>query len=210
MTNYDEEVDDYSAEFEPEPDSEESLPSADEIDTRHELAVRILEQIHENIGNVIRLLERGDLEDGRKKLAELVTSKREINAALEGGEGAKVVEGVFDGQNMIGSDGKTYTVPPNYASKSRLVEGDILKLVIKEDGAFVFKQIGPIERKREVGRLAMDSATGSFVAMGEDNTWKVLTASVTFFKGEPGDEAVVLVPKSAPSTWAAIENVVKR
>jgi len=37
----------------------------------------------------------------------------------------------------------------------------------------------------------------------------VLTASVTYYKGEPGDEAIILVPKSTPSTWAALENVVK-
>jgi len=30
----------------------------------------------------------------------------------------KIVEGVFDGQNMLGSDGKNYPVPANYASKS--------------------------------------------------------------------------------------------
>ena len=39
----------------------------------------------------------------------------------------KIIEGVFDGQNMVGSDGKTYPVPANYASKSKLVQGDILK-----------------------------------------------------------------------------------
>ena len=38
----------------------------------------------------------------------------------------KVVEGVFDGQTMIGPDGKSYPVPANYASKSKLIEGDIL------------------------------------------------------------------------------------
>ena len=58
----------------------------------------------------------------------------------------KVIEGVFDGQNMVGSDGKTYPVPANYASKSKLVQGDILKLTIAEDGAFLYKQIGPIPR----------------------------------------------------------------
>ena len=39
----------------------------------------------------------------------------------------KVVEGVFDGQTMLGPDGKNYPIPANYASKSKLVEGDILK-----------------------------------------------------------------------------------
>src|SRR5579871_5360830 len=65
----------------------------------------------------------------------------------------KVIEGVFDGQNMVGSDGKTYPVPANYASKSKLVQGDILKLTIADDGAFLYKQIGPIPRKQVVGVL---------------------------------------------------------
>src|SRR6476659_6980810 len=65
----------------------------------------------------------------------------------------KVIEGVFDGQNMVGSDGKIYPVPANYASKSKLVQGDILKLTIADDGAFMYKQIGPIPRRQVVGVL---------------------------------------------------------
>ena len=60
----------------------------------------------------------------------------------------KVIEGVFDGQTMIGPDGKNYPVPANYASKSKLVEGDILKLTISDDGGFVYKQIGPVARRQ--------------------------------------------------------------
>src|ERR1700751_2253296 len=51
----------------------------------------------------------------------------------------KVIEGVFDGQNMVGTDGKTYPVPANYASKSKLVQGDILKLTVAENGTFLYK-----------------------------------------------------------------------
>src|SRR5579871_3883784 len=65
----------------------------------------------------------------------------------------KIIEGVFEGQNMVGSDGKTYPVPANYASKSKLVQGDILKLTIADDGAFMYKQIGPVPRKQVVGVL---------------------------------------------------------
>ena len=35
----------------------------------------------------------------------------------------RVIEGVFDGQMMLGPDGKSYPIPANYASKSKLVEG---------------------------------------------------------------------------------------
>ena len=48
----------------------------------------------------------------------------------------RIVEGVFDGQTMHDNEGKSYPVPANYASKSKLVEGDILKLTIADDGSF--------------------------------------------------------------------------
>src|SRR4030042_3812768 len=71
-------------------------------------------------------------------------------------EEGEIVEGVFDGQVMMGTDGKQYPVPANYASKSKLVEGDMLKLTITPDGSFVYKQIGPVERKRIIGIVSQD------------------------------------------------------
>ena len=47
----------------------------------------------------------------------------------------KIIEGVFDGQMMLSPDGKNYPIPANYASKSKLVEGDLMKLTIAEDGS---------------------------------------------------------------------------
>ena len=126
-----------------------------------------------------------------------------------GESGERIMEGVFNGQNMIGADGKEYLVPSNYASKSKLVEGDILKLTINSRGNFLFKQIGPIERNRIVGALE-ESESGGWTVSSGGKKWKVLTAPVTFFKGESGDEAVILIPKNTPSKWAAVENVIKR
>lgn len=123
--------------------------------------------------------------------------------------GDRVVEGVFDGEAMIGGDGKSYAVPANYASKSKLVEGDMLKLTIGARGNFIYKQIGPIDRQRLVGTVALDRETGQYLVLAEGRAWKALRASITYFHGEPGDEAVILVPKHAPSKWAAVENVLK-
>lgn len=122
-------------------------------------------------------------------------------------EGGKVIEGIFDGQNMVGQDGKMYSVPPNYASKSKLVEGDTLKLTIAPDGTFIYKQIGPVDRKRLIGKLVRDESTDEFVIQAEGKKYKILRASLTYFKVKEGDEVVILVPQNAESVWAAVENV---
>jgi hypothetical protein len=116
----------------------------------------------------------------------------------------KVIEGVFDGQNMVGSDGKTYPVPANYASKSKLVQGDILKLTIADDGAFLYKQIGPIPRKQVVGVLSQRD--GHYYVTAGSDEYRVLLASVTYFKAKPGDQVSVNVPDSeVQAEWAALE-----
>lgn len=125
-------------------------------------------------------------------------------------EGAVIIEGVFDGQNMVGPDGKLYSVPANYASKSKLVEGDLLKLTISPDGSFIYKQIGPVERERIVGVLSRDEQTEEFRILAKGQLFRVLLASVTYFKADLGDEVVILVPKGTPSSWAAVENVIKK
>jgi hypothetical protein len=116
----------------------------------------------------------------------------------------KVIEGVFDGQNMVGSDSKMYPVPANYASKSKLVQGDILKLSIADDGTFLYKQIGPIPRKQVVGMLKLENGH-YYVEVGEKQ-YRVLLASVTYFKAKPGDQVSVNVPEDdSKAEWAALE-----
>lgn len=119
--------------------------------------------------------------------------------------GGSVIEGVFDGQNMIGPDGKSYPVPANYASKSKLVPGDVLKLTIMPDGAFIYKQIGPVERRRVVGTLIHED--GQYRVLGEGKAYKVLLASVTYYRASVGDQITLLVPEFEESEWGAIEHV---
>jgi len=119
-----------------------------------------------------------------------------------------VIEGVFDGQNMIGPDKKTYSVPANYASKSKLIPGDVLKLTILEDGSFVYKQIGPVERKKIIGTLTYEDGQYRVIAQGK--AYKVLLASVTYFKAEIGDRVTLIVPELDDSEWGALENVLPK
>ena len=125
-------------------------------------------------------------------------------------QGSVIIEGVFDGQNMVGPDGKLYSVPANYASKSKLVEGDMMKLTISPDGSFIYKQVGPVERDRIVGVLNKDDQTEELRVLARGTNYKVLLASITYFKASLGDEVVILIPKGAPATWAAVENVIKK
>jgi hypothetical protein len=116
----------------------------------------------------------------------------------------KVIEGVFDGTTMLGPDGKTYPVPANYASKSKLVEGDILKLTIADDGGFIYKQIGPVARKQIIGTLNQHDGTYFVEAGGRE--YRVLLASVTYFKAKTGDQVSIIVPEdNREAEWAAIE-----
>ena len=121
-------------------------------------------------------------------------------------DSGKVIEGVFDGQNMIAPDETKYPVPANYASKSKLVEGDGLKLMIQPNGAFVYKQISPAPRKLLTGRLVIDGSQYQVLADGK--TYNVLYASVTFFRAMVGDNVTVVVPVKEDAKWAAIENVI--
>jgi hypothetical protein len=139
--------------------------------------------------------------EGKKKLGR----KRKVEEVTDG----TVVEGTFDGQIMLGTDGKQYPVPANYASKSKLVEGDMLKLTITPDGSFIYKQIGPVERRHALGIVGQDES-GNYYVLADGRPHKVLLASITYFKAEPGDEVAVVLPRDLEANWAAIENVIQK
>jgi hypothetical protein len=121
-------------------------------------------------------------------------------------DNGKVIEGLFDGENMLGPDGKIFPVPANYASKSKLVEGDRLKLTIAEDGSFIFKQIGPAERKKVIGTLNFED--NAYHVQAEGKTYCVLYASVTYYKAKPGDRVTIVIPANEDTKWGALENVI--
>ena len=166
----------------------------------------MIDAAEKNIQSAKQILR--DMMGGTATKANLaaLSEKAQVLSVSEGG---KIIEGVFDGQNMIGPDKKQYPVPVNYASKSKLVEGDVLKLTIAEDGSFIYKQIGPVERKKMLGMLLVDDK-GDFRVMAEGKAYKVLLASLTYFKAEPGDEVTIVVPKDQTAEWSAVENVIKK
>lgn len=117
-----------------------------------------------------------------------------------------VIEGTFNGENMVGPQGKIFPVPANYASKSKLVEGDRLKLTIDSNGSFVFKQIGPVQRKKLIGNLIFDNNT--YVVEVGDSRYNVLYASVTYHKAKPGDKVAIELPAQDGARWCVLEGII--
>jgi len=183
----------------PNPPSDSIKEPLDKIDVSQ--AKAMVYKIKDQLDSLLRVLNAENIPE---KIAN-PNSKIETSVGNE-----MIVEGVFNGEKMVGSDGKEYSVPPNYASKSKLVEGDIMKLTITPKGSFVFKQIGPVERNRLVGELVFDQEKEQWLVIAEGKTYKILTASVTFFKGKTGDETIILTPVGSPSAWAAVENIISK
>lgn len=210
---YQEALDDNEGYEETEDYDEEELDDEEEVDdevtiskSKIVLAKKLLTNIQENNEKLISLLGGlvSDDDEARINISQITDGIID-----EEEEGGKVIEGVFDGEGMIGPDGKQYSMPANYASKSKLVEGDLLKLTITPKGTFLYKQTKPVERKRVVGTLEK-TEEGSFLVKAEDKKWKTLTASITYYKGDAGDEVVILVPKNSDSSWGAVENIIKK
>lgn len=122
--------------------------------------------------------------------------------------GQRVIYGRFNGEHMEGEDGQLYPVPANYASKSKLVEGDKVKLTIEEDGAFIYKQVGPVERRRVLGTFGTDE-DGNDVVEAEGKRYRILLASVTFYRLGLGDQVTILLPTEGAAHWGAVENAMK-
>lgn len=142
-------------------------------------------------------------DSGRERL-----TMRASRMAPTGTVSGKVVEGVFDGQNMVDASGNTYPVPANYASKSKLVEGDGMKLTITDEGKFIYKQIAPTERKTTKGVLIQED--GQYKVLAEGKAYRVLLASVTFYRAEVGDQVTILLPKTGEAHWGAVEAVIPK
>ncbi len=177
----------------------------------------------EKLAKLKQYIETADvaLQQAREVLSELGADKitdreaaaqaQKLTAINDPESRLKIIEGVFNGQNMLGPDAKEYSIPVNYASKSKLVAGDVLKLTIQEDGTFIYKQIKPVARERLTGEVVKDEVEDRYcVLIPDGRKFNVLTASITYFKGEVGDKAIVLIPKDRLAEWAAVENVIKK
>lgn len=120
----------------------------------------------------------------------------------------KIIEGVFTGEDMLWADKNHYPVPVNYASKSKLVQGDRMKLTIDGSGKMMYKQIKQIERESKIWLLTQNN--GKYQIISDGVSYDVLTAAVTHFKADIGDTVTILIPAGKEATFGAIEAVMPK
>ena len=118
----------------------------------------------------------------------------------------RIVEWTFDWEKMINKDWETFPIHANYISKSKLVEWDWLKLTIKDDWRFLYKQIQPMERAHLIWNLSLEE--WQYKVIAEWRIYKVILAAVTFLKLSVWDKLTIVVPKDLNSEWAAVDSII--
>ena len=150
----------------------------------------------------------GDIEVEIDSLADLESAAAKLGSWTEDDGNTTVVEWVYDGYFMVGSDKKKYPVPMNYSSKTKLIPGDVLKLRIMADGKLIYKLIGQANRTYVRATLSK-SDENKFTAISDDGEIYYLNqAAVTYFKGKTGDELSIIINADGLGNFAAIEALI--
>ena len=172
-------------------------------------ALSMVEVAENNLKNIKQILSGLLEENGQKTSYSNFSTKKSQDESLA----TEVVEGNFDGENMVGDNGQIYIVPQNYASKSQLIIGDRMKWILTSERE-IFKLIAPVERERVNGIFSIDGESYAVLVTGLTNPVRVLKASATFaIKNQGlsvGDEVTILIPKNSTPSWGALVTVVKK
>ena len=174
--------------------------------------VHSLIEIAENNLKTVKALLNQILEESGNRTSSPSIQLNTPRLSREEDLAREVVEGYFDGENMIGDNGRTYIVPQNYASKTQLVVGDRMKWILTTNRE-VFKLIQPVERQKVEGQFLIDNDTYYVAVEGIDHPIKILKASATFAMKtqslKPGDIVSILIPKDTKSHWGAFISIVQ-
>ncbi len=164
------------------------------------------------VHSTIKKLENFDPYDEKaiEKMQELHQSTITSTNFEPADDDANVLHGDFNGQLMIGEDQKKYPVPLNYASKTKLIPGDKLKLSIKKDGKLIYKLVEPAERKHQKAILSLADDQKPIALTDDQQTYFLNQAAVSYYKGTPGDELYIVTNANGEWAYAAIEAVIKQ
>jgi len=149
---------------------------------------------------------------GGSDVAAVRAASSTVQSSVDESDALEVVEGYFDGESMIGDNGQTYLVPPNYASKTQLVVGDRMKWILTSSRE-IFKLIQPAPRERATGTFTIEEDRYLVIVDKYPNPVQILKASATYAMKnlglQIGDEVAITIPKDATPTWGAFNSIVK-
>lgn len=162
-----------------------------------------------NLKNAKNILATMMEDQGRKQVESSVVLSPG-KPSREEDEATSVVEGYFDGEYMIGDNGQSYVVPPNYASKTQLIIGDRMKWILTSKRE-IFKLIQPAERLKVEGVFVIEGDNYMVLVEQLANPVKILKASATFaIKNhglQVGEKVSLLIPKNSTPSWGALVSV---
>ena len=108
----------------------------------NEQIIDAITALHEKITHL-----ESEITDIKSQVKENKKPKRSIDYTQIDG-----VIGTFDGSHMVTESGDKYEVPANYAAKTKIVFGDVLKM-IKDKNRNLFKHVDKVEREKIHGIL---------------------------------------------------------
>jgi hypothetical protein len=174
-----------------------------------ETALSLIEVLENNLKTVKNMLKQ--MVDERGVRMESHPTKTTMKN-VEEGNALEVVEGYFDGENMIDDNTQIYPVPQNYASKTQLVIGDRMKWILTPERE-IFKLIHPTSRKRISGNFNIEGENYVVLCDEYPNPIKILKASATYaIKNlglKIGDIVTLYIPENSTPVWGAFISVVK-
>jgi hypothetical protein len=173
-----------------------------------ETALSLIEVAEKNLKNAKEILQSLAQDPNQKTASVSQTDNRPVAPRNREEEGAlEVVEGYFDGENVIGDNGQIYPVPQNYASKTQLVIGDRMKWIMTPTRE-IFKLIQPATRKRVTGTFTIEGENYVVLVDEYPAPIKILKASATYAMKNLGlnigDEVAIYVPQDATPTWGPL------
>ncbi len=170
----------------------------------------LLEKIETDIKRAKLFLEKiseweeidfqNNFEDLKKNASNLLNYEEE--------DEVKVIEWIYDGYFMVWSNDKNYPVPTNYASKTKLIPWDVLKLKIMKNWQLIYKVISQAQRKFIKATLSKTDDEKYTALTDEGKTYYLNHAAVTYFKAKPGDELSIIINEEEESNYAAIEALI--
>jgi len=166
-----------------------------------------LDHLNLSKSNIINILE--DLRVIKKRFNHIENIIKEAERAqYSPSRDLPGVNGIFNGEVMVSSDGVKYDVPKNYSAKSLLVNGDELKMM-EQDGKIAFKIVSKVPRKKIEGLLSKKD--GRYVILSDSGAYNLSKTAVEFRNIKQGEWVLAVIPETgSANSFAAIDKVIKK